>query len=144
METIEDIIAQMQQAGKLLGGETGGIIRMYADRIDKAYEHQCAPTSKESLQVGNTAKMREALKEIQAIITVYNKGFIATQRTVDTIEEIITQVLSAPARNCDLYTSGDIAWNAFRRINPPIDMPPLLESLMFREWLFEEARISNE
>lgn len=60
METIGDIINAMQQASKLLGGETGGIIRMYADRIEKAL----AATSKESLQVGNTAKMREALDEI--------------------------------------------------------------------------------
>lgn len=130
METIEDIITQMRKPsiykGKVPVSRVDADFRYFADKLEAAIA-QNPP------HCGNTAKMREALETI-------SKCDISKEEDCYTLYRVCETALSAPARNCDLYTSADDAWNAFRRINPPIDMPPLLESLMFREWLFAKAK----
>lgn len=99
-----------------------------ADRIEQAVTN-C-----------NGFKMCEALKEIWGIIKVFNRGLVSTQKTTDTIEEIIKQVLSTPPRNCDLYATVEEAYQVYLKATK--DTPE--KSLMsFECWLFcrSERRI---
>lgn len=137
-ETVDEILNKMQQAGKILGGETGGIIRMYADRIDKALD--CSAAYKKSFQVVNAMKVSQALKEIQAIIKVYNKGLVSTQTTTGTIEEIIEQALSEPPRNCDVMSleMARKVWFA-KEIIPRLDGDlPLGKEVPFEDWFVSQ------
>lgn len=97
-------------------------------------------TGKKSIQVGNAAKMYQALKEIQAIITVYNKGLVSTQTTTSTIEEIIKQVLSEPPRNCDIMSleTARKVWFV-KEIIPRLDGDlPLGKEVPFEDWFVSQ------
>lgn len=54
-----------------------------------------------------SSKLREALKEIEVILEVYNCGHVSIKRTVDTIAEIAKVALAVPPRNCDVGTAEE-------------------------------------
>lgn len=139
METIKDITAEMREFADVDAHTIG------RDVLRRRIQHFARRIDEAATNCNQQLAMREMLKEIQGIIEVYNRGLVSTQITVDTIEEIIKQVLSIQPRNCDLYASVDDAWNAFCEIDPPVYMPsPWLDSLVrFRNWLFEEAKGAN-
>ena len=67
-------------------------------------------TCRKSLQVGNAAKMREALEKCDALLQRITKSafFLDANMglTIDTMNvgNAITEALSAPPRNCDVGT----------------------------------------
>lgn len=116
METIDDIVREMRNKADLLsivGAED--YLNEFADRIEKAHEFWSAvdksraagecydagkqsATSKESLPVGNAAKMREALEHCIEELSPYCNG--GARR-----DEVLAEAKAAfdfPARNCDV------------------------------------------
>lgn len=102
------------------------------------------PTCKESSQVGNAAKMREAL---EAVVKVgYPHNF---QREAPHIRgycyEITTAIekcfaaLSAPPRNCDRFDNADEAKKAIHG-QYPLHIRPQDERDAVIDWLFAEAK----
>lgn len=101
-----------------------------------------ATTTKESLQVGNSAKMREALKELRNRL-VYFCARTDNRYSPPWVEELIGTIndaLSAPARNIDcISTYEDMckAWNNHVRTTHRTDVQS------FFAWLFAEAKGEN-
>lgn len=63
-------------------------------------------TCKDSLQVGNAAKMREAMTMLRERITDWYANDWIPYDQYDECEDIAKSALSTPARNCDLF-GGD-------------------------------------
>ena len=55
----------------------------------------------------NQLVTRKAMEEIKAIIKVWNRALVSTKKTIETIEEIATQVLDTPPRNCDIGSAAE-------------------------------------
>lgn len=88
---------------------------------------------------GNAAAIREALVRCADIINKFGLAEIITtpMEVICDIEGIITAALSAPLRNCDLYTVGE----ALRKYGFPTKIKPWGEKewLDFCEWLVSEV-----
>lgn len=121
METINDIVREV--AAEMLNTSMQVIT---AERI-YGWATRLGATCEESLQVGNAAKMREALEKMRDFMDAMNSSqepieYGEYSWAVDTIDN----ALSAPPRNCDtpLNVDGpannvaDKAWLAFKRCNP--------------------------
>ena len=143
-ETVADIVAEMMNeshAGDASCLEwVGSKIRGYADRIEAAAkcereagaeaEQICGEigeligreaTREKSSQVGNAAKMREALEETQSVIEkcmeILNRipdgveydGLIdeVADELCDLRDSHVKPALSAPPRNCDVGTADE-------------------------------------
>jgi hypothetical protein len=64
MATIDDILREMRKdIPRVVDAKV--ILRNYANRIEAAIKREREATCKDSLQVGNAAKMREALKYLR-------------------------------------------------------------------------------
>jgi hypothetical protein len=112
------------------------------------------PTCKESLHVGNAAKMREVVaeteKSIDKTIAILEQipetcGFAGIlEDACDVLcylkEELVKPALSAPPRNCDLYATEDEAWEAFCKIHSDAVCPSEYWSERYVLWLFAEAK----
>lgn len=60
----------------------------------------------------NQLVTRKAMEEIKAIIKVWNRALVSTKKTIETIEEIATQVLNTPpntpkSRRLGWYKKGE-------------------------------------
>jgi chorismate mutase len=150
MKTIKEIVREMRRVASL---------RAYADLIEEAHKRELAEavaakcevcdqvavaksatttaTCKDSLQVGNAAKMRKAL---QRASDWFNGSGLSEDDLIefDEVCEHIEKALSAPPRNCDLYASRSDAWVAFRKKNQQAWYEDL--HLSFPDWLFAEAK----
>lgn len=110
METIKDIIAEMREFADIDACTIGRDvlrrrIQHFARRIEKAVER--TPTSKESLQVGNMAKMREALENSNGLL---EELALAGEWAESAREQIAENksTLSAPPRNCDKFSKAEV------------------------------------
>jgi hypothetical protein len=93
-----------------------------------------AATAKDSLQVGNAAKMREALREVAVILNVCEKTNVSMAATLATIAEVVKAALSAPPRNCDLYTRDEA------RLAYHLHGDGLMTMQALADWLYAEAK----
>lgn len=163
METINDIVAEMRKdIPRVI--DTKIILRNYADRIEAAMKAECEElhkriklwsdradelrkkcdeqyavikqdlTTEKSSPVDNAAKMREALRAIR--YEMFKDSGMGACTKLHTVIDTLTQAaLSAPARNCDLY-SHEEALRIWR------SLPESEENGCFDEWLFAEAKES--
>ena len=172
-ETIADIVADMRKdiADGTVGiwSDFGGeIARCYADRIEAAAKREreagadaaqiCGEigeligreeTREKSSQVGNAAKMRDALDAITRIDTRRLKRLLCElveaeildggqiNRTISAVEKA-RQALSAPPRNCDMYTTLDDARNAF--FADYVSDETCSSTTAFAIWLYDEEK----
>lgn len=94
-------------------------------------------TTKESLGIGNTAKMREALEKIKEC---YENDYLSLDRdpgdVLGNAALLANNALSAPPRNCDLYATEDDAWRAFLSVRQGVDF----STEEYEKWLFAEAK----
>jgi phage shock protein A len=136
METINDILREMRIGDIRATANTSSAIERkafeyindflngYADRIEAAtkaleadrdnWREQAfaeasranAATCKESLHVGNAAKMREALEKVVEIAKREWNAFRETSAMYE-MHEICTAALAEPLRNCDVGTAEE-------------------------------------
>lgn len=118
-ETVADIVREMRDAGV----DPLMLIPAFADRLEAAYKRE--------VDVGNAAKMREAVIETQSVIAkcmdILNKipdgcgygGLIddVADELCDLREEHIKAALAAPPRNCDVATEEESV-ESLRRTMP--------------------------
>ena len=98
------------------------------------------PTCKESLQVGNAAKMREALMEIQLVCWKAG-GTMGYDVACGIIKSKSHAALSATVRNCDRYPDFCSAILAFEKDRPNTKKKWDMERYcLFAHWLFDEAK----
>jgi hypothetical protein len=166
METIDEILREMRIGDIRATANTSSAIERkafeyindflngYADRIEaatKAFEadrdnwreqafaeasRANAATCKESLQVGNAAKMREALEKVVEIAKREWNAFRETSAMYE-MHEICTAALAAPPRNCDLYKTEPEAYQAYLTA---MKNKTKKTYVYFEPWLFEEAK----
>ena len=122
------------------------------------------PTCKESLQVGNAAKMREALEKFSEVylselqfpldgdsFAIYNSDKMEITIPYWRVAELLNEVkvaqdiakaaLSAPPRNCDMLdneTDARVAWNEYCT-SENLPRSSTTEGA-FVHWLFAEAK----
>ena len=112
-ETIADIVSEMR-IGDLCASDTAArsmyindFLSSYADRIEAAWKREREATREKPSQVGNAAKMREALNRADAALSLISKSawFIdanfAVTKAVIEAGNAIEAALAAPPRNCD-------------------------------------------
>ena len=92
------------------------------------------PTCKESLQVGNASKMRVALHLIHDQLKSYLERTILIESMILRIKNEINAAISAPPRNCDLYSTAKDALKAFEKETGST------VAIEFIRWLFAEAK----
>ena len=92
-------------------------------------EHEA--TREKSSQVGNAAKIREALETI-------SKCDISKEEDCYTLYRALEAALAAPPRNCDMYTTLDDARNAF--FADYVSDETCSSATSFAIWLFDKAR----
>ena len=106
-ETIADIVAEMRLGVKDWKGERLGVFDCFADRIEAAAKREREATREKSSQVGNAAKIRDALSD--ACYAMFN--FLKTQS--GGYEEMAKALdkakatLAEPPRNCDVGTAEE-------------------------------------
>jgi hypothetical protein len=143
METINDIVLEVatEMLNTSMHDITAEVIYGWATRLGDA------ATCKDSLQVGNAAKMFEVLKNIkqEAETTCEYReypiagapGARGTCPVVDAdwIIDECKSVLSAPARNCDRFISFDEAKKEFL-----CETGRMVVGEEMYDWLFAEAK----
>ena len=152
METIEDIVREMRNMER---HTVGGIVpvnpRSLADRIEAAVEYTLAvekakaagegyaagkQSVKDAEPVGNAAAMREALRKCANYLDVGDAGLCKGE--CDALREVMQEALSAPPRNCDLYTKDEV------RLAYHLHGDGLMTMQAFSDWLFAEAKGENK
>ena len=111
-ETIVDIVAEIRSESHA-GDESclewvGEKMRTYADRIEAAEKREREATREKSSQVGNAAKMREALEAVVKVGYPHNfqkesphiRGYCYE---ITTAIKKCFDALSYPPRNCDRH-----------------------------------------
>jgi len=159
-ETVSDIVAQMRGCGED-GRMDMSLWRQYADRIDEAWKREKAEIEADALAVGGiveAARRREATAEKSSAVgnaAAMREAILAIKDINDRrphdadgyeINDIINAALSAPARNCDRFNTGDPmkdaedAYDAWQRYCDDPTIPPSckIESA-FKQWLFAPA-----
>ena len=129
-ETIADIIAEMR-IFKCCNLETGelelcnAIANYLADRLEAARNRELSKNASKNGadfgQLGDAAKLREALCEILSYIESFHKYIIPGKRekttalfaVADTIRNKARTALAAPPRNCDRYATAEEARQAW-------------------------------
>ena len=137
-ETIEDIVAEIRNESH--AGDASCLewvsakMRTYADRIEAAARREreagaeaaqvCGETGEmigreatreKSSRVGNSAKMREALRQVSRVAVEMTRktvtGESEDRKTVDEwalrLCDIVSATLAAPPRNCDVGTDEE-------------------------------------
>jgi hypothetical protein len=164
METIDDIVREMRKMGENYSKSQSNDCRYvaywlgttFADRIEAVAKTEITtPTCKESLQVGNAEKMREALRQIELLLNVCAKTNVSMAATLATISEVVKSSVSAPARNCDLYKTESERRTAFidwynetfdlkgsKYAIDTCDLKHNVDGILheYIEWLFAEAK----
>ena len=124
-ETVADIVREMR-IGDLCAADTSAsrpeyindFLASYADRIEAAAKREreaCEQSVTDCNQLGNTAKMREALEQADAVLSLISKSawFIDANFSVNkaVIEAFnaIEAALDEPPRNCDVGTAEEQA-----------------------------------
>ena len=134
-----------------------GILEERCDAVEQCQTEEA--TCKESLQVGNAAKMREALKYLRDASREFchlicNSKYIGLMdkykyAEVSKIRDAIANAgvtLSAPARNCDVYRTKkerDAAYKKYREYVIMSNDNPFIaqdEMMSKEEWFFAEAK----
>lgn len=100
------------------------------DQVAVAKSATTTPTCEDSSQVGNAAKMYEALKTI-------SKCDISKEEDCYTLYRVCEAALSAPQRNCDLYKSEPEAYQAYLTAMKNATKKTYV---YFEPWLFEKAK----
>lgn len=142
METINDIIAEMRKDIPRVV-DTKVILRNYADRIEAAHKREREATCEKSSQVGNAAKMREALLKSRKTMDEMSKSIFQgwiEDSLVDVAGEAqraISSALSAPVRNCDLYATEGEAYKAYLTA---MKNETKETYMYFEPWLFAETK----
>ena len=148
-ETVEKVLSEIYDAYEAWKrSEVASLPTQYLkewhDRIEAAAKREREATREKSSQVGNAAKMSEALENIAE----YAKS--ANCHTEDSdmleylnqIEEWAESALAAPPRNCDRFTTLDDARNAFFEDYVPDETCSSANA--FAIWLFDEAKGESE
>ena len=129
--------------------------------IDSALKRDCevavsenATTTKESLEVGNAAKLREVVKCLMDNLNIHlmqpSELITVNRAELDGMVMVCEKALAAPPRNCDMplvvdglaYSNADKAWLVFKRNNPDayFDVPGFLRCI---DWLLAPANESE-
>lgn len=171
-ESIADILREMRILGRIDEKSTDKIprslqalgLRAYAHRIEAAYrrevEDAIAATVKASAksasevyephiqpaQVGNTAKMRDALEHVEKLAREFAVGNYYVSDFPKMLLDAIRPALAAPPRNCDIYRTKkerDAAYKKYREYVIMSNANPFIaqDEMMPKEnWLFAEAK----
>lgn len=161
METINDIVREV--AAKMLNTSmqeiTAERIHGWATRLGEvvvAKMETTTPTAKDSLAIGNAAKMREALLKIRKVMDEMSKSIFQgwiEDSLVDIMGEAqraISSALSAPPRYCDVMSleSARKLWFAKEIVPRLYGDLPLGKEIPFEEWfvsqLEQEAKGATE
>lgn len=117
-ETIADIVSELRSEPFAEGGAKPWL-HYLADRIEAAAKREREANREKSSQVGNAAKMREALVKSDAAFRLISKSawfidanFSETKKLMDA-GNAIEVALAAPTRNCDVGTPEE----QFKRFN---------------------------
>ena len=78
------------------------MLRQAADMMERE------STSEKSSQVGNAAKMREALEQIHELLGIGGKPDTAMCIRYEAAYQIAKSALSVPPRNCDVGTAEEV------------------------------------
>ena len=148
-ETVEKVLSEIYDAYEAWKrSEVASLPTQYLkewhDRIEAAAKREREATREKSSQVGNAAKMREALENIAeyaraATCHTENSIFLGY---LYQIEEWAESALAAPPRNCDRFTTLDDARNAFFEDYVPDETCSSANA--FAIWLFDEAKGESE
>ena len=115
-ETVDDIVKEKRDTAdeaELKGKNTflfdlAKMLREEANRIEAASKRECEATREKSSQVGNAAKMREAVETI-------SKCDISKEEDCYTLYRVCEAALAAPPRNCDMFENTKKAYSRFRK-----------------------------
>ena len=112
-ETIADIVADIRAQNQGLPEDSYALsplvcdLLSLADRIEAAAKREREATREKSSQVGNAAKMREALSDacyaMFNFLKTQNGGYEEMAKALDKAKA----ALSAPPRNCDVGTADE-------------------------------------
>ena len=112
-ETIADIVADIRAQNQGLPEDSYALsplvcdLLSFADRIEAAAKREREATREESSQVGNAAKMREALSDacyaMFNFLKTQNGGYGEMAKALDKAKA----ALAAPPRNCDVGTDEE-------------------------------------
>ena len=119
--------------------------------IDSALKRDCevavsenATTTKESLEVGNAAKLREALDDIIELINKWRTDNVMEHWQYSQLFDIADAALAAPPRNCDRFKTKEEAATAFANEKKQwIPQQVLWELAPWLDWLFAPANESE-
>ena len=120
-ETIADIVADIRAQNQGLPEDSYALsplvcdLLSFADRIDAAHKREREATREKSSQVGNAAKMRDALRQVSRVAVEMTRktvtGESEDRKTVDEwalrLCDIVSATLAAPPRNCDVGTDEE-------------------------------------
>jgi len=111
-EAFSDIIEKMRRDGIVHNSIPTRYLNAYADRLEAALKRElskiCPKTGGDFGQLGDYAKLREALKAAKKYLDGYTVNILELRRTVDT-------ALAAPPRNCDVpYNDRVEMYGAFK------------------------------
>lgn len=147
-ETIEDIVAEMREYESTPPPRDAWLD--LADRIEAAWKAERERVKADALVVGgmieamrrekrsNAAKIREAYEFAEEFLRDYGTDWKLHNKLCD----MLKSALSAPPRNCDLYTVGE----ALRKYGFPTKIKPwgVKEWLDFCEWLMSEVEAETK
>lgn len=103
IEFDSNVCKDIRQSIMLGFGIENGYFTKLLDRLEAARKRERGATCEKSSQVGNNAKMREAVEQINRI--VWDKHRHTKEETE--AHRLATEALSAPPRNCDVGTEGE-------------------------------------
>ena len=114
-ETIADIVAALRAVAYIQTAESPRDVLEFANRIEAAAKREREATREKSSQVGNAAKMREALRQVSRVAVEMTRKTVTGEpedrKTVDEwalrLCDIVSAALAAPPRNCDIGTAEE-------------------------------------
>lgn len=136
-ETVSDIMSEMREYADSMEKHliydlsecSTDYLRVLADRIEDAINRENRTVEKSSV-VGNSAKMREALMEASIALSSATHHHMTEDDAKDCLA-VIETAISAPPRNCDVFSKAKVL--------------EILEDRSFSkedtiEWIFSEAK----
>ena len=112
-ETISDIVDDIRAQNQGLPEDSYALsplvcdLLSFADRIEAAEKREREATREKSSQVGNAAKMREALERIRREL-IYDSCRSPITAFHDIVCEVSYSALVAPPRNCDVLSKAEV------------------------------------
>lgn len=157
-ETLAAILLEMRKAGRSDEHADGPLIEDYADRIEaaaarerEAYCDLCKEKDAtidrllverdkaiEEYAPGNAAAMRDALERIVNLAPEYPAHGVDWNALAAEAFLTASSALSAPARNCDRFTTEDEAREAYWAYLEPLEFNDK-PFVAITEWLFATA-----